>query len=481
MERYRFTEQELAFLEGLQQPFAVYQFVDKRVVTLALSEGFCKLFGYTDKAEAYDDMDHDMYKAAHPDDAPRIANEAIRFATQGGEYDAIYRTKANQGDEYFVIHAHGCHVMTADGTRLAHIWYTNEGSYSEDPQAGETGLNLAMNDMLHKYSLLKASNYDHMTGLPSMTYFFELAEAGRRSIRKAGGEPVMLFIDMNGMKYYNRKFGFAEGDKLLKGFAKLLAGAFSNENCCHIAVDHFAAFTETKGLEEKLNHLFSETEKLNGGNSLPVRIGIYSDNIEEVPGSAACDRAKFACDSIRKSYASGFNYYDAEQKMDRDKHQYILSHFEQAMKERQIQVFYQPIVRGVNGKVCDEEALARWIDPEKGFLSPADFIPHLEEAGLIWKLDLYVLDRILEKIRDTEKAGLHVVPQSVNLSRSDFEACDIVEEIRRRVDAAGIDRKLITVEVTESMFSNNMAFMKIQVERFRELGFPVWMDDFGSG
>ena len=105
----------------------------------------------------------------------------------------------------------------------------------------------------------------------------------------------------------------------------------------------------------------------------------------------------------------------------------------------------------------------------------------LEDAGLIYKLDLYMLDRVLEIIKLQIGAGFNVIPHSINLSRSDFDACDIVEEIRKRVDASGVDRNKITIEITESVLGNDLVFMKEQVERFRKLGFPVWMDDFGSG
>jgi ABC-type multidrug transport system ATPase subunit len=114
----------------------------------------------------------------------------------------------------------------------------------------------------------------------------------------------------------------------------------------------------------------------------------------------------------------------------------LIDNLDRALEERWVKVFYQPIVRAANGRVCDEEGLARWMDPERGPLAPSAFIPVLEEAQLIYKLDLYMVDRILEKLRDQAAAGLYLVPQSVNLSRSDFDACDMVEEIRRRVDEA---------------------------------------------
>ena len=100
---------------------------------------------------------------------------------------------------------------------------------------------------------------------------------------------------------------------------------------------------------------------------------------------------------------------------------------------------------------------------------------------MIYKLDLYVLDQILEKMINQRQAGLSIVPHSLNLSRADFDSCDIVEEIRKRVDAAGIGRDKLTIEVTESMIGSDFDFMKEQILRFKSLGFQVWMDDFGSG
>ena len=217
------------------------------------------------------------------------------------------------------------------------------------------------------------------------------------------------------------------------------------------------------------------------GTTPPVHVGIYPHQIADVPTSTACDRAKLACSRLKGSYASAFYYYSDELQKESYQKQYILENLDIAIREKWIQVYVQPIIRAVSGKVCDLEALARWIDPEKGVLPPAAFIPELEEAGQIYKLDLYMIDRVLELIRAQRDAGIPVLPHSVNLSRSDFDACDIVEEIRKRVDAAGVDRDRITIEITESVIGSDFAFMKTQVERFQSLGFAVWMDDYGSG
>lgn len=478
-ENYVFDKKTQEILESLNTPLAVYQYVDKRVVSLVLSAGFCKLFGYEDSALAYHDMDHDMYKDVHPEDSARIADEAIRFATEGGVYDAVYRSKAVTEDGYRVIHARGEHRMTDTGVRLAYVWYVDEGPYDEAAEG--TGLAHALCKGLHTEALLRANQYDFLTGLPSMTFFFERVETAKDAFVQEGVEPVFLYMDLCGMKFFNTKNGFAEGDRLLREFSRLLNSTFNNESSCRIWGDHFAAITTEECLEDRLKKFLDECAVMNGGNSLPVHIGIYSNRMGEVPVSTAYDRAKFACDTIKSSFSSDYSFYRPELRDDAEKRQYVLANLNRAIREGWITVYYQPIVRTVSGRVCDEEALARWIDPERGFLSPAEFIPYLEDAGQIYKLDLYVLERVLEKMKFQKDAGLHIVPHSINLSRSDFDSCDVVEEVRRRVDAAGLGREMITVEITESTFSRDVEFMKEQVRRFQSLGFQVWMDDFGHG
>ena len=480
-EKYNFDKRTQETLEHLTVPFAVYQFVDKRVVTLVLSDGFCRLFGYEDRGQAYYDMDNDMYKDVHPDDVARIANAAYDFATKGGKYEVVYRTKIMGGPGYRIVHAYGEHVYTDTGVRLAHVWYSDEGIYTEQAGQQGTGLNQSLSNALHENSIVNASRYDYLTGLPNMTYFFELAKAGKEAAQKKGVKYVLLYMNFSGMKHFNMKHGFSEGDTLLQSFAKILAETFGNEQSCRIGADHFAVLTEETDLEEKLRQLFRECREMNGGKMLPVHVGVYVGRNEDIHVSVACDRAKLACTALGGRYETAVNYYRQELSEEADHKRYIIENIDRAIKEKWIQMYLQPIIRTVTERVCDVEALARWIDPEKGFLSPADFIPALEDAGLIYKLDLYMVDQILDSMKEEKAAGFYIVPHSVNFSRSDFDACDIVEEIRRRVDEAGVDRALITIEITESIIGSDLAFMKEQVERFRNLGFPVWMDDFGSG
>lgn len=326
---------------------------------------------------------------------------------------------------------------------------------------------------------------DYLTGLPNMNYFMSLASAKKDSMAGSQQNAAILFFDLYGMRKFNNEFGFEQGNILIKGFAKLLTELFGIANCCRIGGDDFAVITEEEGIEDVIQKLIENCKALvkieNQIVEVTIHIGVYLFKTEDVAVNIACDRAKIACTPIRQSSESGYNYYDSTISEANEKRQYIIDNLDRAISEKWITVYYQPIVRGVNRRVCDEEALARWIDPVKGFLSPADFIPILEESKLIYKVDLYILEQVLEKMKYMAGKGYFMVSQSINLSRSDFDVCDIVEEICKRIDNSGIPRSKINIEITESILGKDFEFMKLQIERFKKLGFSVWMDDFGSG
>lgn len=478
MDVYSLPEDERRFIERMRVPFALCQFLDKGVKNLAVSDGFCEFFGYEDRAQAYADMNQNMFRDVHPDDTAAFTNAILRFGTENGRLDLLYRSKIVGQRGYQIIHLTGEHVSAGKGLELAQLWFTDEGPYQEGQ---EPNVNQGLSRALHTTSHESITYYDYLTGLPNMSRFFEQAELGRKRLLDRDGFPALLYIDLRGMKHYNHTYGFAEGDKLLRHFAHLLGRTFGTEYCCHVSADRFAALSDERALEGKLDTLFQAWQEMRGNRHLPICVGIYPNRHEEIPVGLAYDRAKIACDALKPAYTSCYNYYNDQLSEELERQQYILENLDAALSQGWIHVYYQPIIRAVNGKVCDEEALARWIDPEKGFLSPADFIPFLEDAGLIYKLDLYVLEQILKDIKAKEAEGFRIVPHSINLSRSDFDACDMVEEVRQRVDAAGINHDRISIEITESVIGSDFDFIKAQVERFRALGFPVWMDDFGSG
>ena len=481
MKRYEFSDAEREALEKLRVPLAVYQFLNKRVVTILVSDGFIELLGYDSREKTIYAMDNNMYEDTHPDDKSSIADAAVDFAVNGGKYNVVYRSRSLSGSDYRILHATGEHIYTEDGTRLAYVWYTDEGPYSSQSHDSLLAVDFDIRHALKKKETAANSSYDVLTGLPTMSYFIDLVNQWRRDHRGGNGNTAIVYINLCGMKHYNRRFGFAEGDHLLRRFSGILERAFSQENCSRFGSDHFCVFTTTDRLEETLEHVFDEFRSDKAGPSLPVRVGIYPEIYGILGVSAECDRAKYACDVLQNIRISTFRYFEESMLSRAQKRHYYTDNLNRALEEGWIQVYYQPIIRAANRRVSDEEALARWIDPVGGLIPPDEFIPALEEARLVYKLDLYVVEQVLKKIMIQKQEGLYVVPTSINLSRSDFDACDMVEEIRARVDAAGISRSLLNIEVTESTIGKDFDYMKAQINRFRELGFRVWMDDFGNG
>ena len=183
MVKYRYSDEELKLLESSSIPFAIYQYIDKKVATIVLSEGFFELSGYKgmDKKEIYDLMDNDMYHDAHPDDLASIGDAVNRFVTDGGVYDVIYRIKKD--GVYRIIHSYGKHIYKEDGTRLAFIWYTDQGTYVGDGLnenegiSGEYARLQQENERLRKEAdanrkilSLKKSVSDLLTNMPAMTF-----------------------------------------------------------------------------------------------------------------------------------------------------------------------------------------------------------------------------------------------------------------------------------------------------------------------
>ena len=129
MEKYRYSDEELNLLESSPIPFAIYQCIDGKVVTIVMSEGFLELSGYEDveKKEIYNLVNDDIYRNVHPDDLSSIVEAVNCFLAEGGVFDVIYRQKKD--GEYRVVHSYGRHIYKEDGTRLAFVWYTDQGAF----------------------------------------------------------------------------------------------------------------------------------------------------------------------------------------------------------------------------------------------------------------------------------------------------------------------------------------------------------------
>lgn len=320
---------------------------------------------------------------------------------------------------------------------------------------------------------------DRLTGLLTRNEFHR--QAGKIT---AGGLAVIWF-NLDNFKMFNKRFGFGRGDDILREIALILGGVFSPDTfgdslIARFSDDNFIVLTDWAVAEMNIGAVQEYLYALHEDVTLRLRAGIYFPS-ENDDIRSSCDRAKLACDSIRKNHSVSSCMFHDGMSRELELQQYILDTLDSAMSNGYITVLYQPIVRLSTGKICGAEALARWNDPEKGIIPPNEFIPTLENYREIHKLDIYAVKKVCDDYRLRNEAGLPVVPLSVNLSRLDFELCDIIREIESAVTVSKIPRNMMNIELTESINDEDMTVLNLGIERFRAMGYEIWMDDFGSG
>ena len=329
--------------------------------------------------------------------------------------------------------------------------------------------------------LSKISIEDELTGIHNMVYFRNEAEKVLSYVTTDRENAVFLFFDIENFKSYNEKYGFHEGNELLIKVAHMIEDSFKGSLVSRFSDDHFVVLTRIDGAKNIIGHLSGEIKKLQREVHLELKCGAYKPVGDEADVSLACDRARFACNSIKKHYDRTLRIYD---KSLEDKFQlkhYIVNNIDNAIASGYIKVYYQPVVSTRNGCICGLEALARWEDPNYGLLSPGAFIEILEEYRQIYKLDQYIIEAVCRDYRDASDNKKPFAPVSLNFSRLDFELCDIVGYLCETVEKYGVPKNFIDIEITESALTDQQDFLPNAIKNLRSFGYKVWLDDFGSG
>ena len=320
---------------------------------------------------------------------------------------------------------------------------------------------------------------DALTGLPNMEYSRMCGENFAEEIRRKGGNPALIFFDIVGMKLYNSANGFDKGNEFLILFAACLKRHFRENLICRFSNDHFAVIADMRDIETHLNKIRKYVKDFVSKIAMDVNIGVCRiDEYDAILESI--EKAKIACNLQKRKGNNNIRYYDEELRKDLILQNYIVNHIDEAIENDYIKVYYQPVVRTITESFCGMEALARWVDPQYGFLNPAVFIGALEESRQIHKLDSHVVDIVCKEMREEMDQGHSVVPVSFNLSRLDFLGCDIFDVVESTLQKYNIDREYIRVEITESIIASD-SYVRNEIEKFRRAGYEVWMDDFGSG
>jgi diguanylate cyclase (GGDEF)-like protein len=324
--------------------------------------------------------------------------------------------------------------------------------------------------------------YDPLTLLPNSYFFDKKAEGVLQRMREGGQKPVMLYYDILHMKLFNAEFGYEEGDKIIKSVSKTLRKVYEGSLIARLSNDHFCILTLETGLERNLRLVQETMERLDSVKRLELKVGICRiAPDDESTISAFCDRARMAMDHIRRDENRFFCYYDEDIEKKLEDIRFINEHFQSALDNHEILVYYQPVVRTLTGSLCGLEALARWQSPELGFLQPGRFISALESTRQIHLLDRYIVRESCKLYRNVTDRGYNCPSISFNLSRLDFQLCDVYSMILEAADCFNVPHNRLRIELTEDIIEEDMERMKREIRRLRADGFHVWIDGFGRG
>ncbi|MGN0364083.1 MAG: EAL domain-containing protein [Bilifractor sp.] len=474
-----FTAEERQLLEEMPIAMGMYRFLDGHIIPVFVNKGFVHLFGCDTREQALETLRKNIYTGIHPDDVAGLSDGVARLLREEGRLDVVYRVMYPGQRGYHVVHAIG-QVLIRKGVSFYLISYMEENGQGAGCAEQRVVEKQNSESVLRPDEEHRRDGYDALTGLPNAGWFFRVADEQIRGMQEKGKNPVVVWIDYHGLKDYDKMHGFSAGDALIKDLGSRIRMYFGQDRAARFSSDHFLVLSEEEGLEERLQKLFEDVRMLHHGNSLAVHAGIYRFSFQAVNAASACDRARAACDTLRTSGQSGYAVFDRRMIENERMSAYIFQNFQRAMAEGWIQVYYQPVVRTVTGMLCGAEALCRWIDPQMGTISPGQFIPMLEEHGLIYQLDLYMVEQVCRDYQALVQARRAMVPVSVNLSRKDFIKSDLVNQIENIAQKYRVPREVLNLEITESAFIQHQEKLNYMIGLFHELGFQVWMDDFGT-
>lgn len=323
---------------------------------------------------------------------------------------------------------------------------------------------------------------DNMTRLSNQTRFTFFALV--KMITKKFPQYVVAFINMKDQKYVNRVAGKGNGDYIIIEYAKRLKEfTVRGEIVARLGGDNFIVFVYKHRIDALLEFLSGVTVNymLNGSRqemTVHARAGLYSlddkDTVDDV----------YSLSSIALAYAkknkTDYAWFTDEMAKELDREKEISYSFDGAIENGEFVVYYQPKVEIANNEMYASEALVRWQKGDR-IISPAEFIPILEQNRLIQKLDFYVLEQVCKDMVSWKDSGIEAKPVSVNFSKHHLLNEKFAEDVIATISKYGIDKELFQVELTETADYCDIERFNDVVRQIHEAGIGTAIDDFGKG
>ncbi|MHC4092135.1 MAG: putative bifunctional diguanylate cyclase/phosphodiesterase [Planctomycetota bacterium] len=466
-----------------ENTFQVFWLTDwKKKELLYVSPAYEEVYGRSCQS-LYEER-RSWLEAVHADDRARVDRVFAQKGERGERTEEEYRIVRPDGSVRWILDRS---IPVRDEAGEVYRWVGVAEDITERKQAER---------QLHHNAF-----HDPLTGLPNRSLLLErLGHCTERAKRHAEHHFAVLFLDIDNFKVINDSLGHRAGDELLvETCSRLEAGLRSLDTVvrggkditARLGGDEFVILLEDiRGprdaviVAERIQEQLSATVLLGGHEvNINASIGIaLSNGVGKGPEELLrdADTAMYRAKSAGKARHALFDETMHVEAMARLKLENALR---SALQKEQFQILYQPIVVLDTGCINSFEALLRWNHPERGPVSPAEFIPVAEEIGLIVALGRWVLHQACRQLTvwNEQQATGPAISLSVNVSKRQLSESGFVEDVERTVRETGIDARQLNLEITESVIIEAPESIIQSLRRLRQLGVQVHMDDFGTG
>jgi diguanylate cyclase (GGDEF)-like protein len=371
-----------------------------------------------------------------------------------------------------------------------------------DSELLERSIRYALERKKSENQILYLAYYDQLTDLPNRIFFREQLNYGLAHAIRYNRILAVMFLDLDNFKLINDSVGHHVGDLFLKAVARRLHESIRKsdiiarnelktpiDTVARLGGDEFTiSLTEISNCEDasivanriikNLNESFS-IEGHEIFTSVSIGISLYP-----VDSSDADTLLKYADNAMYYAKKEGKNCFRYYQKCMHDNvldKMHMIQNIRRAVDRNEFLLYYQPEMNISTGNLIGLEALIRWNSAEKGLIAAMDFIPFAETHNLIGFITDWVIHEVCRQIREWEDAKLKFLPVSINLPVTEFRKPDFLGGLKKIMDSYGVPPQFLELEVTESIFMDDINMTRQKLNELRSSGFQIFIDDFGTG